>query len=52
MEERRLGSVVGLGTWNTFDVDAVLARDVVGAALEAGCLHRRLLPLAEELDVA
>lgn len=37
MEERRLGPVVGLGTWNTFDGDAGLARDVVGAALGAGC---------------
>ena len=37
MEERRLGPVVGLGTWNTFDGDADVARDVVGAALEAGC---------------
>jgi diketogulonate reductase-like aldo/keto reductase len=37
MEERRLGPVVGLGTWNTFDDDADLARDVVGAALDAGC---------------
>jgi diketogulonate reductase-like aldo/keto reductase len=37
MEERRLGPVVGLGTWNTFHDDADLARDVVGAALEAGC---------------
>jgi diketogulonate reductase-like aldo/keto reductase len=36
MEERRLGPVVGLGTWNTFDADATLAQDVVGAALEAG----------------
>ena len=36
MEERRLGPVVGLGTWNTFDGDAALARDVVGAALDAG----------------
>ena len=36
MEERRLGPVVGLGTWNTFGGDAALARDVVGAALEAG----------------
>jgi len=36
MEERRLGPVVGLGTWNTFDGDAVLAREVVGAALDAG----------------
>jgi diketogulonate reductase-like aldo/keto reductase len=37
MEERRLGPVVGLGTWNTFDRDAELAREVVGAALDAGC---------------
>jgi diketogulonate reductase-like aldo/keto reductase len=37
MEERRLGPVVGLGTWNTFDDDAELACEVVGAALDAGC---------------
>jgi diketogulonate reductase-like aldo/keto reductase len=37
MKERRLGPVVGLGTWNTFDGDARLAHDVVGAALDAGC---------------
>jgi diketogulonate reductase-like aldo/keto reductase len=36
MEERRLGPVVGLGTWNTFRDDAELALRVVGAALEAG----------------
>jgi diketogulonate reductase-like aldo/keto reductase len=36
MEERRLGPVVGLGTWNTFDSDAALARDVVEAALDSG----------------
>ncbi|HVA31488.1 MAG TPA: aldo/keto reductase [Gaiellaceae bacterium] len=36
MEDRRLGPVVGLGTWNTFDTDAALAREVVGAALDAG----------------
>jgi len=36
MEERRLGPVVGLGTWNTFGGDAA-ARAVVHAALEAGC---------------
>jgi diketogulonate reductase-like aldo/keto reductase len=36
MEERRLGPVVGLGTWNTFDGDATLARDVVAASFEAG----------------
>jgi diketogulonate reductase-like aldo/keto reductase len=37
MEERRLGPVVGLGTWNTFDSDAETARAVVDAALGAGC---------------
>jgi diketogulonate reductase-like aldo/keto reductase len=37
MEERRLGPVVGLGTWNTFDRNANLAREVVTAAVEAGC---------------
>jgi len=36
IEERRLGPVVGLGTWNTFDADAGLAGEVVGAALAAG----------------
>ncbi|MDQ3066113.1 MAG: aldo/keto reductase [Actinomycetota bacterium] len=36
MEERRLGPVVGLGTWSTFEGDVELARDVVGAAREAG----------------
>jgi diketogulonate reductase-like aldo/keto reductase len=36
MEERRLGPVVGLGTWNTFGGDAELAGDVVGAAAAAG----------------
>jgi diketogulonate reductase-like aldo/keto reductase len=36
MEGRRLGPVIGLGTWNTFRDDAELARAVVGAALEAG----------------
>ena len=36
MEERRLGPVVGLGTWNTFAGDAGRARGVVRAALDAG----------------
>ena len=36
MEERRLGRVVGLGTWNTFGGDVELARDVVEAAWAAG----------------
>jgi len=36
MEERRLGPVVGLGTWNTFASDAATAGQVVAAALDAG----------------
>jgi aryl-alcohol dehydrogenase-like predicted oxidoreductase len=36
MEERRLGPVVGLGTWNTFGADAGQAREVAGAGLDAG----------------
>jgi diketogulonate reductase-like aldo/keto reductase len=36
MEERRLGPVVGLGTWRTFGSDEETARGVVGAALDAG----------------
>ena len=37
MEERRLGPVVGLGTWNTFGGDAKTAAAVVSGALAAGC---------------
>jgi diketogulonate reductase-like aldo/keto reductase len=36
MEERRLGPVVGLGTYATFDHDERTARAVVDAALESG----------------
>jgi diketogulonate reductase-like aldo/keto reductase len=36
MEERRLGPVIGLGTWNTFDSDVDTARSVVSAAVESG----------------
>jgi diketogulonate reductase-like aldo/keto reductase len=36
IEERRLGPVVGLGTWNTFGGDDELGRDVVSAAWGAG----------------
>ena len=36
MEARRLGPVVGLGTWNTFGGDAAQAQAVVDAALAAG----------------
>jgi diketogulonate reductase-like aldo/keto reductase len=37
MAERRLGPVVGLGTWRTFDGDRQLARLVVDAALDDDC---------------
>jgi diketogulonate reductase-like aldo/keto reductase len=36
MEARRLGPVVGLGTWNTFGGDAATAGAVVESALESG----------------
>jgi diketogulonate reductase-like aldo/keto reductase len=36
MEERKLGPVVGLGTFATFEDDEALARDVVEAAFGAG----------------
>jgi len=36
METRRLGPVVGLGTYATFDHDAALAAEVVDGALDAG----------------
>lgn len=36
MEERKLGPVVGLGTWNSFGGDDELASDVVRAALGSG----------------
>jgi diketogulonate reductase-like aldo/keto reductase len=36
MEERRLGPVIGLGTWNTFGADAACAAKVVSAARAAG----------------
>lgn len=36
MEERRLGPVVGLGTWNTFGGNRDLAREVVDSAYESG----------------
>jgi diketogulonate reductase-like aldo/keto reductase len=36
MEERRLGPVVGLGTWNTFGGEVALARRVVTAAFQGG----------------
>jgi aryl-alcohol dehydrogenase-like predicted oxidoreductase len=36
MEERRLGPVIGLGTWRTFDGDLAMAKAVVDAAFESG----------------
>lgn len=36
IEERRLGPVIGLGTWNTFGADASAAADVLDAAVGAG----------------
>jgi aryl-alcohol dehydrogenase-like predicted oxidoreductase len=36
MEQRKLGPVVGLGTWNTFGGDDELARDVVADAMAGG----------------
>jgi aryl-alcohol dehydrogenase-like predicted oxidoreductase len=36
MEARRLGPVVGLGTYGTFDDDVGLAREIVDSALDAG----------------
>jgi diketogulonate reductase-like aldo/keto reductase len=36
MESRRLGPVVGLGTWNTFGGDVQRAHGVVEAALDSG----------------
>jgi diketogulonate reductase-like aldo/keto reductase len=36
VEERRLGPVVGLGTWKTFGADAALACEVVSASFDAG----------------
>jgi aryl-alcohol dehydrogenase-like predicted oxidoreductase len=36
MEERRLGPVIGLGTWRTFDGDLTTARGVVDAAFDSG----------------
>jgi diketogulonate reductase-like aldo/keto reductase len=50
MEERRLGPVVGLGTWNTFGGDAQLARRVVDAAFAAGCRSFDSSPMYGEAE--
>jgi aryl-alcohol dehydrogenase-like predicted oxidoreductase len=52
MEERRLGPVVGLGTWNTFRGDEAMARDVVGAALGAGTRFFDTSPMYGEAERA
>ena len=43
MEERRLGPVIGLGTWRTFGGDASLARDVVDGGAGARRAADRLV---------
>ena len=45
MEVRRLGPVVGLGTYSTFDGDVVRARSVVDAALAAGTMFFDTSPM-------
>jgi aryl-alcohol dehydrogenase-like predicted oxidoreductase len=50
MEERRLGPVVGLGTWNTFGGDAEVARRVADAALAAGCRSFDSSPMYGEAE--
>jgi diketogulonate reductase-like aldo/keto reductase len=50
MEERRLGPVVGLGTWNTFGGDAALAGRVVDAALTGGCRSFDSSPMYGEAE--
>ena len=50
METRRLGPVVGLGTWNTFGADRDGAREVVGGALSAGCRWIDTSPMYGEAE--
>jgi diketogulonate reductase-like aldo/keto reductase len=52
VEERRLGPVVGLGTWSTFGGDRELARDVVGAALDAGVRVFDSSPMYREAEAS
>jgi len=52
VDERRLGPVVGLGTWNTFDGDAALARDVVAAAFDAGTTLFDTSPMYQGAEAA
>ena len=50
VEERRLGSVVGLGTYGTFRRDRRLARRVVGAALDSGARVFDTSPMYDSED--
>ena len=50
MEERRLGPVVGLGTYGTFRGDSGLARRLVDAALEAGTTAFDTSPMYDSED--
>jgi aryl-alcohol dehydrogenase-like predicted oxidoreductase len=50
MEERRLGPVVGLGTWNTFTGDLERARAVVETALESGVRVFDTSPMYREAE--
>jgi diketogulonate reductase-like aldo/keto reductase len=52
VEERRLGPVVGVGTYRTFGGDAQLAAGVVDAALEAGATLFDSSPMYGEAEVS
>jgi diketogulonate reductase-like aldo/keto reductase len=52
MEERRLGPVVGLGTWNSFAGDRRLADEVVAAALDAGTRLADTSPMYGEAEAS
>jgi diketogulonate reductase-like aldo/keto reductase len=52
VEERRLGPVVGLGTWNTFGPDVELARRVVSAAFETGTRAVDSSPMREGAETS
>ena len=52
MEARRLGPVIGLGTSGTFKGDRALARDVVSAALDAGCRLIDTSPMYGEAEAS
>ncbi len=52
MEKRRLGPVIGLGTSGTFKGDRALAREVVSAALAAGCWVIDTSPMYGEAEAS